>query len=193
MPTTFQHIPLLFTPAETAKITGVSERSQRNWRARGFLKPLPPGKHFRADVFDLSVLVVANLISDRLPVEKSVAWAHLCAKRVAYHALCQTSAWTDLHVGFDFPHFLRHQAGRAVADHFEETIRVIPAQYFFLWADGTELWDVDLNSAFENATPSQLRGAVLVLDLNHLGQELLDRQKPLMRLARTDTSLESGE
>lgn len=188
MSVTFDHIPLLFTPSEVYKRTGVSERSQRNWRARGFLKPLEDGKHFRADVFDLAVITVAQLISDKLPIEKAVSFAEHNAKAVAFHALSHPEAWESGKDAATHPQFFANQAARAVSDRFREFGRVIPARFFILWSDGTEFWDHDLNSAFSQASANQRLGTVLVLDLLELGQELLRRQKPLMRLVRRETT-----
>lgn len=190
MPVKFDHVPLLFAPAEVFQRTGVSERSQRNWRARGFLEPLDEGKHFRADVFDLAVLVVAQLISDKLPVEKAVSWAKHCAKAVAFYALERPEAWDGREFAPGPDSFFSHEAARAVSDRFPKFGRVIPARFFILWSDGTEYWDYDLTHAFATAAPEKRLGAIVVLDLEELGAELLRRQQPLMRLVRSDVPLD---
>lgn len=120
------------------------------------------GKHFRADVFDLALLVVANLISDKLPVERAISLAEGCAKRVACHALCQKEAWTGSEQAVQYPQFFEHQAARAVSERFTRYGPVIPARYFVLWAEGSEYWDYETNHAFEIAAADQLRGAKIV-------------------------------
>jgi hypothetical protein len=52
-----------FTPAEAARITGVSTDSQRDWRRRGFL-PQVEG-HARFDAFSLVELWAMKMLSDR--------------------------------------------------------------------------------------------------------------------------------
>lgn len=186
MPVTFDHVPILFSPAEVSKYTGVNERAQRNWRSRGILPPLEDGKHFRATVYDLAMLVVAKLVSDKLPLDRAVGWATLCAKGVAYHALCHEQAWENLSDGIPIKEFVYFQAGKATRDEYPQYGGVIPGRYFILWADGTEFFDHSLDAAFTEASPQQLRGAVLVLDLLELGNELVSRHHPFMRLVRNE-------
>ena len=179
----YEFSPIRYAAREVAAITGVSEQSQRNWRARGFLPPNETGKHFRADVFDLAVLNVANLIADRLPVERAVSLATICGRGVARFALVGIEAWVG-DIGDPFPLGLEHHGTKAAFDRYGNAARVLTPQYFFLWADGSELWDMFPNRAFDAASADQLAGPVLVLDLAALGKNLIARKSPLVMVKR---------
>jgi len=188
--------PIYYSARNVAKITGVSERSQRNWRARGFIPPLPDGRHFRADVFDLSKLIVANIAAERFPVASAALYAEICAKAVAVHALCQLEVWDGGPRG-GYLDFWRQMAVQAASDRFPESgvmglmgnvgRPTHAARYFIVFADGSAWPCDDLNDMFRSAGPEELDGPVVVLDLLHLGLALARKGFKFMRIAE-DTS-----
>lgn len=57
-------VEALFTPAEVARITGVSPELQRDWRRRGLLKPSNEGKHVRFTAYELGYLKALKAFSE---------------------------------------------------------------------------------------------------------------------------------
>ncbi|QCP86501.1 hypothetical protein EYE35_12660 [Cereibacter sphaeroides] len=182
-PFTFTHQLLRFPARRVAEISGLSIPTQRSWRRRGFLPPLEDSRHFRADVFDLAMLMVAEAIADKLPVREAVDIAGFCAQRVAVRALMHPRCWEG---GTDaaFLETLQSQAMRASAARYGKQGRVLPAQHFILWADGSEVWHHSVSRAVASAKPEQLAGPTLWLDLDRMGDALAERGAPFVVVER---------
>jgi DNA-binding transcriptional MerR regulator len=63
-PTTYHYVEMQFTPAEAARLTGVSPDLQRDWRRRKILPARPTEGHSRYGFSDLCRMVALKAFSD---------------------------------------------------------------------------------------------------------------------------------
>lgn len=184
--------PITYSAGDVQELTGVSAVSQRNWRTRGFLPPLPEGKHYRADVFDMAMLKITAHLAERLPVADAVEIAETSARAVASHALAVHTAWQGLPK--TLPETLSAQSlvQSALRRRYGDAARVIPADYLIIWADGSEVWAGNVNAALEAATFAQTGGAILLLDLAQIGFDLATQGRPLMKVRISQGEEESA-
>ena len=180
--------PITYSAGDVQELTGVSAVSQRNWRTRGFLPPLPEGKHYRANVFDMAMLKITAHLAERLPVADAVEIARISARAAARHALQHPKAWEGLPPALT-PEAL---AQSALRQHYGKDAQVFPADYLIIWADGSEAWVADVNAALEAATFAQTGGAILLLDLAQIGFDLGAHGRPFMKVRTSQSEGESA-
>ena len=89
-----------FSAAEAARITGVPDSLQRNWRNRGFLPPRPDEVRGNCrigtayDLFGLADLLALNLLAERLGPRGARLHALACGFGIAYQAMLAPEAYS---------------------------------------------------------------------------------------------------
>ena len=91
--------PSLFTPAEVARISGLSQGMQRDWRSRGYLPKSE--KHARFDALAVAKLLVMQKLADRTigPLESRAVAAQCAAAVVSQALIWMPEAWSADPVG----------------------------------------------------------------------------------------------
>jgi hypothetical protein len=175
----------LFTPGETAKITGVSPDLQRDWRRRGYL-PVTDYGHNRFGLHGLAHMLFLKSMADRgIGPQHSQPLAEIAAGGIALGALSDDAA-------FDAGNSRQHMEGALRQTTPSKIVRrIMPTSLLIIWADATERWD----NSFDNAVASipakdvakKLAGPVTALHQFELGALLRRRAKrPLVHVEVED-------
>ncbi|MDO9638115.1 MAG: hypothetical protein Q7J44_06210 [Pseudotabrizicola sp.] len=191
----------LFTPADAAKITGVSQTLQRNWRRHGYL---PEGEgHTRFDVFSLAELYALGMLAERgVGPHQSVQVVELLGAGMVWGALECFGAYegpksllaygenTDeenaaiQHAkggGFYLPDAPldwlnksdKYTRAAFRLNGFDKRVgRVIPARFFLWFPDGSHSWEQSVDHCF-NSPNFHTDGPVIVLDQRALGRKMV--------------------
>jgi hypothetical protein len=160
-----------FTPAEAARITGVSTTQQRDWRRRGFLPHF--ANHARFDAADLATLLAMRLLAERgIGPARTAGVVPSVALRIAHHA----AKWKDAYSGQYDDVF-----GATWGEKAATLNPYVPSQgatRLFVWAhdDGALFTDGFDGPILGRSTSDPiLHGAIIVLDLEALGAALQER------------------
>lgn len=178
-----------FTPSEAEKITGVSAARQRDYRRHGFM-PIGDG-HTRYDAYALARLWAFSLLGAQgIGPMRASDVADAIAAGVVYHSLCTSD-------GADFARKVhREHSGYGGAlvprffilfpdgsEHFDESVDEAIGH---MSPDGVDAINEKIearlhNGSFLPITPEvvgradrdhRVPGAIVVLDLRHLGEML---------------------
>lgn len=183
---TFRHIWTKFSPSEAQVITGVDLANQRNWRRRGYL-PKGQGGWTEFEAPDLAKMLVFQSLANRgigpSSAQEDAYWASL---GILYAALKWIDSIDDK-TGENFWWKYKDIPGEAAGMICRKLSKVIPGGRFWVWwADGKSECLDDIRKAFnESSWSEKYGGAVVVLDLQALGSQLLDRAgRPLVTIEK---------
>lgn len=158
-----------FTAADAARITGISQEEQRDWRKRGFLPPIEGGKA-RFDVKLLSGMLVAKRLHT-LGIAPSTGWALARSCGVIIYARLMNSRRGVLD-----EHNLAHGDLVQIAPGSDARAR---------WAvtdDGT-MWGL---ASTPDELASHVGAATIVLDLEQLADHLVQRAQRVLATVKAD-------
>lgn len=169
-----------FSAAEAEAITGLAVMEQRNWRRRGYLPPLPDSRHARFGVTDLAEMQIRAALAFRgIGPARSEAIGPSCALRITAHALGWSNAWTGN--PWDAP----GETWGCKAEWLTAGAVGVRKNRFFVWTEETHLFTDNVAACFDGTVdlPRLRPGPVVVLDLEAMGGDLLDRAgRPLARV-----------
>ncbi len=189
MPFTYDYDLTRFTPAEAERITGVNVTLQRDWRRRGFL-PSNEG-HARFDVFSLAKMRFLGVMSERgIGPASTEKYVDITMNAIAREALSgDGAAEGDAYHGG--PSLMAMSVISKCTPLGGTMGRVVAAQIFVLFADGTEFFDMSPDAAFNRKIEAEdwgaLDGPVIMLDTRVLGVGIAARAgRPLVTVRRVD-------
>lgn len=173
-----------FTPGDAEAITGVSTVLQRDWRRRGIL-PANEDGHARFDVHGLAELMILKSLSDRgLGPQAAKAVAEIGSGAVVHGALQNEDAFQVESRG---PAPAAIDPGAVVRRTSPNKMHrnVMPAPYLIIWADGSEVWQFDVQKAIDaiskSAQEDKLGGPITIIDQYAMGNLLFRRAgRPLV-------------
>ena len=173
-----------FSPAEVARVTGISQDLQRDWRRRGLLEKKTQGWE-QFDLDDLVKLSVAGLLIDRgLPA--SVALNAAVAPNIQFLTII-----AERSTEFD-PRLPEHEQNNWATKIPEFTKRRF--RRFYVWAKPIHPYDLfvgvtdNVNELFDKwRQEGKDAGAAVVVDLEWLADQIIERTgRPLMRVELVD-------
>jgi hypothetical protein len=187
-----------FTPGEAEQITGLTTMMQRDWRRRRLL-PSRDG-HARFDVFEISKMMFLKAMADRgIGPQRASQLAELAVGGIAFGALLPEAAYDE---GDPVPsdEEQRTRAASVIRQTTPHKVlkRVMPARYLIIWADGTERWNENVQSAIESLNDRQkwekMSGPIVVIDQWMLGLLLLrNAGRPLVHVERLTDFIEAAD
>jgi len=178
-----------FKAGEAERITGLSTVMQRDWRRRKLLAR--PDGHARFDVFGLSEMMFLKTMADRgIGPKRASELAEFAAGGIAFGALLPEAAYDEADpVPSDA--MQRERAASVIRKTTKKKVlkRLLPARYLIIWADGTEHWNENVQSAIESLDNRQMwekmSGPIIVIDQWMLGLLLIKNAgRPLVHVER---------
>lgn len=158
-----------FTAAEAARITGISQEEQRDWRKRNFLPPLEGGKA-RFDIKLLAGMLVAKKLHT-LGIGPTAGWALARSCGVMIYARLMNSRRGVLD-----EHNLAHGDLVQIAPGSDARAR---------WAvtDDGMMWGL---ASTPDELASHVGAATIVLDLEQLADHLVQRAQRVLATVEAD-------
>lgn len=204
-----------FTPAEAAKVSGVSVASQRDWRRRGFL-PKTEG-HARFSIFEVAEMLVLSSLGDQGigPSQVRSVLPSLGAGVVGSAVMAQPSVTGDLdaiYIDSGRLPWLLEELERTPEDPSDECHPLWQARAYqlrcsvlaqaghdsgkvgncaILWADGSIAFYGSPINAYEAIEDTDRRraGAVVIVDFGGIGRLLVSRTGPIVTVSNTNPGL----
>jgi len=193
-----------FTPAEAAKLTGVSTAKQLDWRRRGLI-PRHEG-HARFNIFALAHLDLLRMASEsRLLLERFAPAARQAAASVAYYTLFFADHYEGDEDVLEQFCVIENEPNRKVLQQLSTVDVDAIKRFMVVWAEprhmGEELilgysvigYHDSLDEAFGELNPQdhdaylQQRGPVHVFDLKCIGFDFGVRApRPFVHVALAD-------
>ena len=194
-----------FTPSEAGEITGVNATAQRNWRNRGYL-PETQG-HARYNLFDLSEIMFMSEMGKRgIGPAQTKRLARISGLQIARCSAAQAVGLPDysklqsIEEGASLTLLRARTAKQSLmrlrsaldedssSNNIPDFTRIETGNTFIWFANDTECWDTNYESAIERMNldelSPELSGPIIILELANVAARMAAAApRPMLRFS----------